>query len=445
MVNDIRMIPLDEKDLNTGIQKVKIAVFGIGKGVGGDNRAIPDEKAAINLAKTLRGAPIVGEFLEYKEDFGNHGGKIIITTDEVKFEKTTKPYGFVPMEADVWFENIKGTDYVCTEGCVWKGQYKELDDLVYSPQSMELFEDSIKTENSWANIGSNLGRFCLINDANIKSLCILGSDQQPCFPEAGIMAKFGKNTTNFIHELVELAKKMNFTEEGSREMEGENNLGLGQPQGEDVNNEPQQATPDEGAKTEDNNNTQEPQGEANPANTEESNEPTKTEETPKQEPQSEPIKVDEGSKSNEDVNKQEDKQEEDKASVLTATIEELQGKFTTVSEENVKLKEQIAEMSKTIDSLNEFKSKVDKEAKLELISEFTMLSDEEKKDVVDNIDKFSLEEIKNKLSVACFNKGCFSKNEEKNNFTANLVNIENNDTNNDNDLPEWVKAVVKRM
>jgi len=39
-----------------------------------------------------------------------------------------------------------------------------------------------------------------------------------------------------------------------------------------------------------------------------------------------------------------------------------------------------------------------------LINEFYMLSEEDKKDVIENKAKYSLEEIKAKLAVVCFEK-----------------------------------------
>lgn len=74
-----------------------------------------------------------------------------------------------------------------------------------------------------------------------------------------------------------------------------------------------------------------------------------------------------------------------------------------------------------------------------------MLSDEDKKDVRDNIDSYSLGEIEAKLSVICFrNKISFSENEdaETNNetsasttFSLNSLDVE------DSGIPAWIKVV----
>lgn len=95
------------------------------------------------------------------------------------------------------------------------------------------------------------------------------------------------------------------------------------------------------------------------------------------------------------------------------------------------------------DSLREFKLSIEKKEKEDMIAGFYMLNDEDKKDVVDNIDKYSLDEIEAKLSVICVrNKVNFSLDNEteepKQEFTFNLnTAVENND----DEIPEWIKAV----
>ena len=74
-----------------------------------------------------------------------------------------------------------------------------------------------------------------------------------------------------------------------------------------------------------------------------------------------------------------------------------------------------------------------------MIDSFYMLSDEEKKDCVDNIDTYSLDEIEAKLSVICVrNKVSFDldKPEEKN-VVFNLDSVEDKDLS----LPAWVQRV----
>ena len=53
------------------------------------------------MAKTLRGAPIVGYYKEEKEDFRDHGEQVIFDDEGIKFNCLTKPYGFVSPDAKV--------------------------------------------------------------------------------------------------------------------------------------------------------------------------------------------------------------------------------------------------------------------------------------------------------------------------------------------------------
>jgi hypothetical protein len=69
-----------------------------------------------------------------------------------------------------------------------------------------------------------------------------------------------------------------------------------------------------------------------------------------------------------------------------------------------------------------------------------MLSDEQKKDCFDNIDKYSYDEIEAKLSVICVrNKVSFDldTHEEKQITTYNLDEIKDEV----NSTPDWVKRV----
>ena len=69
-----------------------------------------------------------------------------------------------------------------------------------------------------------------------------------------------------------------------------------------------------------------------------------------------------------------------------------------------------------------------------------MLSDDLKKDCVDNIDTYSFDEIEAKLSVICVrNKVSFDldKPEEKDKVTFNLDSVDDTDLG----LPAWVQRV----
>ena len=73
-----------------------------------------------------------------------------------------------------------------------------------------------------------------------------------------------------------------------------------------------------------------------------------------------------------------------------------------------------------------------------------MLSDELKKDVVDNIDTYSLEDIEAKLSILCVrNKVSFDLEKDK---EVEPVSYSLNDSGSSTDnVPEWIKAIQSHV
>jgi hypothetical protein len=75
-----------------------------------------------------------------------------------------------------------------------------------------------------------------------------------------------------------------------------------------------------------------------------------------------------------------------------------------------------------------------------MIESFYMLTDEDKKDVIDNINTYSLDDIEAKLSIICVrNKVSFDLDDDKHKgpTTFNLTGGDLDDTN----TPAWIKAV----
>jgi hypothetical protein len=74
------------------------------------NRSYITKEVASDMAKTLRGAPIVGYYKEEVEDFRDHGREVIIDDEGIKFNCKTVPYGFVAPDAQVWFQEFEDTN-----------------------------------------------------------------------------------------------------------------------------------------------------------------------------------------------------------------------------------------------------------------------------------------------------------------------------------------------
>ena len=55
------------------------------------------------MANSLPGSPIVGYYNETIEDFEEHNKIISISNGQIKLKDNTRPYGFVDLNARVWF------------------------------------------------------------------------------------------------------------------------------------------------------------------------------------------------------------------------------------------------------------------------------------------------------------------------------------------------------
>ena len=77
----------------------------------------------------LPGSPIVGFYNREKGDFEGHNAIVNVSGDSYEVLDGTRPYGFVDLNAKVWFQDYKEDDvirtYLMTEGYMWTGQYPE--------------------------------------------------------------------------------------------------------------------------------------------------------------------------------------------------------------------------------------------------------------------------------------------------------------------------------
>ena len=146
---------------------------------------------------------------------------------------------------------------------------------------------------------------------------------------------------------------------------------------------------------------------------------------------------DDGNKDDEDKKKKKEYSLEDVTEYqeLKTEYEELKSKYAALETEKNSLIEEI-------EPLRKFKLASEKKDKEAMIAQFYMLSDDDKKDVIDNIDKYSVDDIEAKLSVICVrNKVSFDldENKETKPTTYNL----NNGEDDDESIPAWVKAALK--
>ena len=193
-IDSPEFINLQPLDISPLMSSCEIKVLYIGEN---RNKSFITKEVAMEMSKTLRGAPIVGYYNSNKDDFSDHGEKVTIDDEGIHFECLTKPYGFVAPDAKVWFQKFEETDefgesvvreYLMTTGYLWTEQFKECAAVLEEgrPQSMELDEKTLK--GSWAQNNKTGIEFFIINDAIFSKLCILGEEVEPCFEGASVTA-----------------------------------------------------------------------------------------------------------------------------------------------------------------------------------------------------------------------------------------------------------------
>ena len=439
---------LNINSINPLVSKCEIKVLYVGEN---RNRSFISKEVAIEMAQTLPGCPIVGYYIENKEDFGDHGEQIIIDGEGVKFKKLTKPYGFVAPDSKIWFQEFQDTDefgnttireYLMTEGYLWTGQYEECQRVIDNgnPQSMELDEKTLK--GHWSTNTNKGVEFFIINDAMFSKLCILGEDVEPCFEGASVTApdvssKFSKDDS-FIPSLFSMIEQLKTTlQEGGYIMDGQTTQAVEETVvTEEVKDTEFQVIEDA---TEEAAEVEETVVEENFSEIKDNVIETVMDEN--QDTIEEFKKAEEDEKSEE---KEEDKKtSEDEDEETFKCGKDDKEKYSLLEEELSELKNQYALLEAEVQELRSFKAEVEDAQKDEMINSFCMLSDEDKADVIENKSKYSLDEIEAKLSVICVRKKVsFDLDSDNKEETApTTFSLDSLDA--DAGLPEWLKAVEK--
>ena len=434
-INSPQFINLTPLEINPLMSSCEIKVLYIGAN---RNGSFISKQVASQMAKTLRGAPIVGYFKKDKQDFADHGQQMILDDEGFHFNVLTKPYGFVSPDAKVWFKDFEDTDefgnsivrtYLMTTGYLWTGQFEQAKLAVDEgrPHSMEIDEKSL--QGHWAtNIKQDM-EFFIINDAIFSKLCILGDDVEPCFEGSAVTApQVSASFTldeNFKHTLFEMMQEL------TQALKGGNTVA-------DIKDKVTE-TPVETVETEF---TAENQENVNESSSNESTESTfeKTEETT--------VEQVETSFEEKKDQEEEDSEASEEEKESSKDDDEEKKKYTALEEKYNKLQADYSALETEVAGLREFKLNVESKQKDDLIAQFYMLSDEDKKDVIENKANYTLEEIESKLAVICFKKKVnFNLQDTKENEDSiddEVVTTFNVD-NKEDSTPDWIKAVESTM
>ena len=485
--------------LNPLISKCQIKVCYVGDEPN-RNRSVITKEVAKQMANSLPGCPIVGFFNEEKGDFEEHNRIIDISNGKFEIKDTTRPYGFVDLGAKVWFQKflddgMNEREYMMTEGWLWTGQYPECQRILTNGnnQSMELDENTINAH--WSESNNGEPQFFIINEAIISKLCTLGENNEPCFEGSNIGAPviqfafangFKEQIFFMMNELKELLNKggekvftryaveigdalwtalyshvegtygiesvcedegqklfavltadekyyrldFSIAEDGSvvfaaEATELEDYVPAEEPQFDtEAVAEYAKSKKDEDKKSED-----------------EDDDEGKEEKCPKcGKPKSECECEDEDDSDDEDEKKKKQGKKEKYNLEEIQEYVELSNNYSALETNYATAQARITELEGQLAELTTFKKGIEKAEKEKMIASFYMLSDEDKADVVANIDNYSLKEIEAELSILCVrNKVSFSldddKNESKDPTTFNLNGGLSDDA------PAWVKAL----
>ena len=140
-----------------------------------------------------------------------------------------------------------------------------------------------------------------------------------------------------------------------------------------------------------------------------------------------------------------EEEEEDKKEYSLDEIPEyceLQTKYSELETEHATLRANFEELEAQVSALKEFKASIEKKEKKAMIDSFTVLTEEDKKDVIDNIDTYSLEEIESKLSVICVRNKVNFNLDDDNSQKQETVTVYKVDETNDDCVPAWVKRAM---
>ena len=369
------------------------------------NGTVITKEVATEMGRKLPGSPVVGYFDKKTEDFRGHERDIVVEDGDWDLVDITKPYGFVPTNANVWFQKFVDDgiehEYLVTEVYIWTGVYPESQRVIESGnnQSMELG----KTEGFWTNDSNTSRRVFILNEALIKKLCILGEQVEPCFEGAQIgktfsleddkeFQTFKTKVYSFMQQLQDILDKGG--SQAPMEMEDKK-----------LNPEFAENKPEE----------------------EQTNPPAPQEE------------------------EKEEEFVEKKRQCSLEEFEALQQKYDTLEQEysNLMQEKNTLESAKIaleeeIGTLKEFKLIAERKEKQQMIDSFYMLSDNDKREVTDNIDNYTVDEIEAKLAVFCLRNHINFGNEqqqEEQKPEDKLTTMFSLDNGNQDSAPDWIKAV----
>ncbi len=421
----------DITNYNEVLSKARCRIFYTGPN---RNGTYITEEFANKLISTLPYVPVKGIYDTMKDDFTDHGRE--------RYEG--RIYGIVPENPNFAWESHLDVDgvertYACTDVYLFTGLYKqEAFDIIQKSQSMELYADSI--EGEWQFINGK--RFFVFTEGRFLGLQALGEDYEPCFEGAQITKVQYSFEDSFKEQLFSLMNEIKtMLSEGGTSMTTD--FEAKKPEEEkDEETCPECGKPLDECECKDKENEfcadceheETPAAEVEVPETE-----IETEEAPVEEFAAETCP--ECGKPIEECECEEDKKDKYVLDEIPEYVE-LRDKYAALENDYNEVVAARDALQSANAELTEFKASIEKKEKQAMIDSFYMLSDEDKKDVSDNIDIYSLDDIEAKLSIICVrNKVSFNLDDDKEDDTNPTTYNLNSGDQEETLVPAWVKAI----
>lgn len=209
-----KIIP--EKPVNDQMTLCKCYVMALGRN---RNKSNITKEASDKALPSLYNIPVVGHlFVDNESNCRMGGHDMTLEKDEdgnYKFKVLTVPYGVVPSQDNVHYEEVEEDNgevktYLVADVLLWTGRYPELLDAAYSKeiyfaQSMEINPSKTSKEDGYTNVLEyQYSALCLLGKSDCESKNI-----EPCFEQARIEPYEFSSTKEWTELFGEFKEELN--------------------------------------------------------------------------------------------------------------------------------------------------------------------------------------------------------------------------------------------
>ena len=157
------------------------------------NRSIIDGEVAEQLASTIPGTPVIGTYNYETNDFEGH-------------EENPSAFGFIPLDPHPTWVTENEKEYLEVDVVIWDGRFEEAQDILTNEKhlSMELNPRTMK--GTFERKGSTT--YYRITYAEFAGITVLGDDVEPCFEDARFITAFSNMVSAYALYIEETQRKI---------------------------------------------------------------------------------------------------------------------------------------------------------------------------------------------------------------------------------------------